>query len=98
MTRLTVNRILLKMLEETIESQPDIRFSQALRNLGLVEEIVERNDRSEITRIVWRDDFNLEPTALFIRSLERQDRAGSYCLANPVAPTLGAARGEKAES
>lgn len=65
--RFTANIALLERLEKYLLENRDIRFSQALRNLGLVKEIIERDDRSEITRIYWKGEFNLEPQELLKR-------------------------------
>lgn len=37
MTRLEANRELLKLISEYIKKNPDIRFGQALVNVGLIE-------------------------------------------------------------
>ena len=68
MTRQEANRELLKILEQTIESQPDIRFSQALRNAGFVKEVVFESPSSRWENVIyWQDEFNLEPQVLLTR-------------------------------
>lgn len=59
--RQEANRELLELLQEQIETYPSERFSQILRNAGFVQQ-------TEISdRVVWEDDFNLEPWQLLKR-------------------------------
>jgi hypothetical protein len=56
--RVVANKELLIILKIYLEDHPCERFSQALRNLGIV---VSQQDHS------WVNEFNLEPTALLDR-------------------------------
>ena len=58
------NRELLALLEEQIETHPSQRFSQILRNAGFVNQI----DIAE--RVVWDDEFSVEPWILLGRVKE----------------------------
>lgn len=69
MTRQEANRLILKILAKDIEDQPDIRFSQLMRNIGIVLEDDYHGDKQ------WVEEFNLESTALLKRI---QDTRKSY--------------------
>lgn len=58
--RLVANRTILDVLTQYIEAHPDIRFSQALFNLGIVE--FDSN-----VEHVWKDDYHLEPEEILER-------------------------------
>ena len=61
MTRQEANRLIVKILADQVEKQPDIRFSQLMRNIGVVDEdIIE-------PKLIWRNEFNLEPLKLLKR-------------------------------
>jgi hypothetical protein len=61
MTRQEANRLIVKILADQVEKQPDIRFSQLMRNCGVVDEdIIE-------PQLIWRNEFNLEPQELIKR-------------------------------
>lgn len=59
--RLDANRALWARLGDLIETWPDQRFGQILRNFGFV-------SQAQIDeRTVWVDEFNLEPMTLLKR-------------------------------
>ena len=60
MTRLEANRLIILILEQYIEEYPDIRFSQALLNLGVVVDW-------DGDKRAWEDDFYLESEKLLER-------------------------------
>ena len=61
MTRQEANRLIVKILADQVEKQPDIRFSQLMRNIEVVDEdIIE-------PKLIWRNEFNLEPLKLLKR-------------------------------
>jgi hypothetical protein len=62
MTRQEANRLIIKLLAEQVEKDPDIRFGQMLRNVGAVYEYMTPDDDA-----VWRDEFYLEPQQLLKR-------------------------------
>ena len=59
MERLDYNRKILEKLKEYIESYPDLRFGQILRNFDIVKELNITSARGT-TEIYWKDDFYLE--------------------------------------
>ena len=64
MTRQEANRLILKILAQDIEDQPDIRFGQLMRNTGVVLEDDYQGDMQ------WAEEFNLESTALLDRIMK----------------------------
>lgn len=61
---------ILNILYKELLSQPDIRFGQALRNLGIVREALD--DRGVPT--YWVNEFNTEPQEMLRRIRGRQDK------------------------
>jgi hypothetical protein len=59
--RLEANREILRRLQAYLEADPDMRFSQALRNLRIVEEV----DGSDA--YYWEDDFYTESSEIVKR-------------------------------
>ena len=59
MNRQDANREILMRIESEIELNPDLRFSQILRNLNIVTEFKDDED----TYRYWLDEFNLEHVA-----------------------------------
>lgn len=65
MTRQEANREILKLLAEAVEAQPDTRFGQLLRNIGVVDETkitVLVHNGEEYEDIYWRNAFYIEST------------------------------------
>lgn len=69
MTRLNDNLAILARLDEHLRANPDIRFGQALRNLGVVEQI-----EASSGQVVWRDGFNEEPAKTLHRMKDQEKR------------------------
>jgi len=65
------NRKILALLQHEIETQPDVRFGQALRNLGLVSEIIEDG-----VPVAWRNEFYLESKGLWERAKKTASKSG----------------------
>lgn len=59
--RMECNESILKQLTDYIHTNPDIRFSQALLNLGIVQDGYHHCDQ------YWTDDYYLEPDKLIER-------------------------------
>jgi hypothetical protein len=55
MTRLEANIEILKILSEYLEKNPDMRFGQALNNLGIVEQKLNIDGST-----VWENYFYIE--------------------------------------
>lgn len=60
--RQEANRQILAVLANYIESYPDIRFSQALSNLGIVKQGGDYSVGS-----YWRDEYYVEPYEILKR-------------------------------
>jgi len=65
MTRLEANRKILEILKVMVETYPDQRFGQMMRNVDVVREV--KIDTKEFTGLVWIDEFNLESEELLNR-------------------------------
>ncbi len=64
--RLKNNLEILKELEQYLKKNPDVRFSQALRNLKIVSE--DTLDYGMLNNFIhWKDEFNLESSELLLR-------------------------------
>lgn len=63
--RADANFELLGILSQHLVENPQIRFGQALRNLGFVKESIGMGGDS-----IWRDEFSVEPTELLKRVKE----------------------------
>jgi len=62
-SRQKANRELVKILHAYVEAQPDVRFSQLLRNLDMVEE-----DRGKDGLVLgWKNEFYREPEDILKR-------------------------------
>lgn len=69
--RLEANRRLVEILSRLVESNPDQRFSQILRNNSFVRETRGVNAESGVAMgVEWKNEFYLESTEL----LERVNR------------------------
>lgn len=66
MARLDDNLEILRRLETLLREQPDLRFAQALLNIGVV---VQANT----DRLAWADTFHEEPK----KTLQRMDAVAS---------------------
>lgn len=64
MTRLEANRQILSILKTLVETYPDWRFGQLMRNADVVDQVPNAGDGSFY---VWADEFNLESEALLKR-------------------------------
>ncbi len=67
--RVKSNIALLKILENYLKDNPDIRFSQALSNLGLVRTIRPVKPDSPID---WVNEYYMEPDQILDRVVRRQ--------------------------
>jgi hypothetical protein len=70
MTRQENNRELLYLLEDLIQHNPDMRFSQILQSFGFVKPQRPTMDQG---RISWQNEFNIEPGDLLVRVNHRID-------------------------
>ena len=59
--RLEANREILRRLQAYLEADPDMRFSQALRNLQIVDEV----DGPDA--VYWDNEFYVESSAILKR-------------------------------
>lgn len=66
--RLECNRELLAILSDYLEENPDMRFSQALINLNIVQE--QPDGHLGYERFSWKDEFYLESVELLWRVKE----------------------------
>lgn len=64
--RLYYNRDLIDRLSTYIEANPDMRFSQALLNLGYVKQLPE-SEKYPFPTCLWKDEFYLESSELLDR-------------------------------
>lgn len=63
--RLRANMELVSRLETYLKNNPDIRFSQALQNLGIVK--TTRPVNVESTWVEWQNEFYKEPSEVLER-------------------------------
>ena len=68
MARLDDNLAILERLRAYLLANPDQRFGQALRNLGVVDEVHSADGPP------WRDGFNEEPSGTLHRMAGRPGR------------------------
>lgn len=62
------NRVLVQVLSDYIEKYPDIRFSQALDNIGLVQgRLLKQFPAQGQDLMIWDNEYNLEPDKLLER-------------------------------
>lgn len=59
MTRLEANIEILERLFEVVEKNPQLRFGEVLRNLGIVREL----RLPMVSYPLWTNEFNTESTA-----------------------------------
>ena len=64
MTCQEANRDIVMILIEEIENQPNTRFSQLMRNIGVVQQITLADGSG---KCVWTDEFNMESDSLLKR-------------------------------
>lgn len=69
MTRLEANKEILARLKLALKKEPDLRFGQLLRNLGIVREM----RLPMVNAPLWMNGFNLESTEI----LAEMDRAAA---------------------
>ena len=81
-SRSDANRTLLSILSTILEEYPTLRFSQALLAYGFVSTDTNNKD-------CWRDEFNLEPTELRKRVLERQLTADAHKITDKIMNLTG---------
>lgn len=60
MLRSKANKEIMKKLTKAMKANPQVRFGQLLRNLGVVTEIRDQNHNV----IAWQNDFNKESEAI----------------------------------
>ncbi len=69
MNRRAANRAILDHIYLEIEENPDLRFGQILRNLGIVGEITDEWG----SPFAWTNEFNTEPWFILDRILSKKD-------------------------
>lgn len=65
--RMTANTELIQILTQYLITHPHERFGQALRNLGIVEEVNSVTGPFEIAARNWVNEFSVEPTVVLKR-------------------------------
>lgn len=69
--RQEANREILALIAAEVEASPGLRFSQILRNLGVIEEVNNPNFSWDlgrgVTPYIWINEFNTEPWAILDR-------------------------------
>jgi hypothetical protein len=70
MNRRAANRAILDYIYLEIEENPDLRFSQILRNLGVVKE---RRSKIDGLPYAWENEFHLEPWIVLDRMIDIQN-------------------------
>jgi hypothetical protein len=73
MTRLEANRQILEILNKEIESQPDVRFTQLLMNLKIIDYSINFPGGLGLPTFVVKDDYNLESEELLNRITKTQE-------------------------
>ncbi len=68
MTRLQANQRLMDILNRLVQSEPDSRFGQILRNYGFIKEV--RPGKPDLC-LDWQNEFYQEPEVVLARVEQR---------------------------